>query len=210
MEHSFWLERWNENQIGFHEGQANSMLASHFGELSVAPGGRIFVPLCGKSRDIEWLLSGGCRVVGAELSEIAIEQLFAELDIEPAISSVGNLKRYSAANIDIFVGDIFDLTSDSLGQVDAVYDRAALVALPQDMRRRYAQHMADITNRAPQLVICFEYDQAEMAGPPFSIRKEELIRLYEAHYTLTPIASAPVAGKLKGICEADETAWLLR
>lgn len=210
MDANFWLERWEKNDIGFHEGEANAFLRAYFDQLSLPAQSRVFVPLCGKTRDIAWLLSQNHRVAGAELSELAIKQLFAELGVDPDISDLGDLRRYSAPNIDIFVGDIFTLTGQLLGEVDAVYDRAALVALPADMRTRYAAHVAKITNVAPQLLICFEYDQTVMAGPPFSIDAPEVARVYGASYQLTPLADAPVAGGLRGICPAREAVWILR
>ena len=79
MEPNFWHERWQQNQLGFHESEANSLLVAHFDALSLAPNSRVFVPLCGKTRDIAWLLSKGHRVVGIELSQLAIEQLFTDL-----------------------------------------------------------------------------------------------------------------------------------
>src|SRR5690606_14666706 len=126
-----------------------------FKELSIAKGSRVFVPLCGKTLDIAWLLSNGYQIAGAELSELAIHQLFAALGIEPKITELGEVKHYSATDIDIFVGDIFNLIGDVLGSVDAVFDRAALVALPDDMRIRYAKHITDITGNAPQLLITY-------------------------------------------------------
>lgn len=105
------------NEIGFHEGEANRLLVKYFDALCLAEGHRVFVPLCGKTLDIAWLLSNGFRVAGAELVESAIEQLFSELGIEPEISEVGGVKRYSAKNIDIFVGDIFAVSSEILGSV---------------------------------------------------------------------------------------------
>src|ERR1700733_8099165 len=109
MDEQFWHRRWELNEIGFHEGKANALLVAHFGALSLADGSRVFLPLCGKTIDIHFLLSRGYRVAGAELSRIAIEQLFAELDVTPEIADVGSMSRYSAPGIDIFVGDIFDL-----------------------------------------------------------------------------------------------------
>lgn len=186
------------------------MLVSYFQELALAENSRVFLPLCGKTRDISWLLSQGYCVVGAELSEIAVEQLFIDLGLEPAISSIGAGKRYSAKNIDIYVGDIFDLTREIMGSIDAVYDRAALVALPEQIRTQYTAHLRKLTNQAPQLLICFEYDQALMAGPPFSISHEELNTHYSGRYKLILISSQNVPGKLKGKCVAQENAWLLR
>jgi len=210
MDPEFWHQRWKSNRINFHERDGNALLIAHFNALSVPAGGRVFLPLCGKTRDIAWLLSKGHRVGGAELSELAVQQLFAEIGIEPQITDLGALKNYSAPDLDIFVGDIFAVTRDMLGPVDAVFDRAALVALPEAMRVRYARHIAEISRNARQLLITFEYDQAQMAGPPFSVRSDEVRDLYNEHYEISPLASVDVPGGLKGVCPAREHAWLLQ
>lgn len=209
MDPSFWRQRWEKNEIGFHEGTPNSLLVKHFHELSVAKGRRIFVPLCGKTLDISWLLSHGSRVTGAELSQLAIEQLFMDLGVQPEIATIGNVEQWSANNLDIFVGDIFAVTGKMLGPVDAVYDRAALVAFPEDMRKRYAAHLTEIANKSPQLLICYEYDQRLMDGPPFSVSHEEVHRHYAMTYDLTLIAGTEVSGGLKGKAPAKENVWLL-
>ncbi|MBA0902328.1 MAG: thiopurine S-methyltransferase [Candidatus Nitrotoga sp.] len=209
MDTSFWHRKWEEGEIGFHESDINKLLVSYLHHLSLVKSDRVFVPLCGKTLVISWLLANGYRVAGAELSRIAIEQLFAELGVRPEISAVGLMDRYSAPNIDIFVGDIFDLSSEMLGPVDAVFDRAALVALPDKMRNRYAAHLTKITGMAPQLLICYEYDQSLMAGPPFSVSNEEVRRHY-GDYDLALILSTDLPGGLKGVCSAMENLWLLK
>ena len=210
MNRSFWLQKWQDNEIAFHESKANPLLVNHFKQLALRQGSRVFVPLCGKTLDIGWLLSMGHNVSGIELSAIAIEQLFAELGTKPQISAVGKLTRYSEEGIDIFVGDIFDLSAELLGRVDAIYDRAALVALPEEMRKRYTAHLMAITHIAPQLLISFEYDQDLMAGPPFSVSGAEINRHYADNYHLTLAESIDVVGGLKGKCAAMENIWLLR
>lgn len=208
MEKDFWLSRWKENNIAFHESEANPLLLKYFKELSIPKDSRIFIPLCGKTLDIAWFLSNGYRVVGAELVEMAIQQLFQELGVEPKISKLGELILYSANGIDIFVGDIFDLSKDVLGPVDAVYDRAALVALPQETRIRYSAHLAEITNKAPQLLITFEYDQSKLAGPPFSISTEEVNLHYKKMFTIKNLLNQEMASGLKGH-SAKENVWRL-
>lgn len=210
MEEGFWHQRWRDGAIGFHLGEANPLLVAHFGALQLAPGSRVFVPLCGKTVDISWLLAQGYRVAGAELSRIAIDALFEALGTEPTIEPVGELLRYSAPGIDIFVGNIFDLSAAALGSVDAVYDRAALVALPELMRDRYSAHLRAITGTAPQLLISFEYDQRKMEGPPFSIDVSEVARQYASAYRLDNIDTVDVPGGLKGVVSAIERVWLLR
>lgn len=210
MDTHFWHQKWENNDIAFHQNTANPLLVDYFNALSLRKGSRVFLPLCGKTLDIPWLLANGYRVAGAELSKIAVGQLFAGLGLAPKITVIGGIDHYSAENIDLFVGDIFDLSAKMLGPVDAVYDRAALVALPEEMRKRYTAHLLAITDKAPQLLICFEYDQNLMAGPPFSVSNEEVQQHYSGSYGLTLIASTTVPGGLKGKCPAQEHVWLLK
>ena len=209
MDASFWHQRWGKNEIGWHESKVNPLLVQHFNELALEKGGRIFVPLCGKTLDISWLRAQGYRVVGAELSKAAIEQLFAELGQRPTISVLGHVEQWSANHIDIFVGDIFALSRGTLGQVDGIYDRAALVAFPEDMRHRYTRHLTQITEKAPQFLICYDYDQHCIEGPPFSIADEEVKRHYASMYEVRLLSSTEVSGGLKGKCPAKEKAWLM-
>lgn len=209
MHHDFWHNKWQMNEIGFHLPEANPLLLDHFPALKLSPGARIFLPLCGKTLDIHWLLAQGFRVVGAELSTIAVEALFENLKLTPTLTKVGEMTRYSAANIDIFNGDFFALTADMLCAVDAVYDRAALVALPAEVRPLYAEHLVAITQLAPQLLVCFDYDQTRYAGPPFCVNAQEVSTYYRPLYHPTLLASVEVAGGLKGKCAAHEQVWLL-
>lgn len=209
METSFWHNRWQTNQTGWHERAVNPLLIAHFPSLNVPPSGRVFVPLCGKSLDLGWLLSRSYAVAGAELSELAVTQLFAELGMVPCISEVGKHRLFRGEKIDIFVGDLFDLSREIVGPIDAVYDRAALVALPEAMRIRYTAHLKAITALAPQLVIGYEYDQTVVAGPPFSVTPDELHRHYSDDYTLTLLTRVEVPGGLKGKCPATEHIWQL-
>ena len=206
MDPEFWHDRWREGRIGFHEAGGNARLARHFPALHAAAGARIFVPLCGKTRDIGWLLGQGHWVVAVELSRTAVEQLFDELGVEPETSRVGALDLFSAPGLDIFVGDAFDLSAEAIGPVDAIYDRAALVALPEDMRTRYAALLQDITGTAPQLLVCLEYDQSRRDGPPFSITEDEVSRLYSGHYEMTLLER----GAAQGAVPMDDAVWLLQ
>lgn len=208
MEEAFWQEKWARNEIGFHEAGTNPLLLRHFPALHLAPDARVFVPLCGKTRDIHWLRANGYRVAGAELSTLAVRQLFAEMGVEPRISAAGALQRFEADGLSIHAGNIFDLGRDVLGGVDAIYDRAALVALPDAMRARYAEHLMAMTGTAKQLLVCLDYDQSLMAGPPFSIDEAEIRRHYDAVYRITCLERREVEGGLKGF-PAHERAWLL-
>ena len=209
MEASFWHNRWETSQTGWHERAVNPLLIAHFPSLNLAPGKRLFIPFCGKSLDLGWFLSQGYTVAGAELSELAVTQLFTELGMKPTISETGKHKLFCGERVDIFVGDLFDLSRETLGPVDAVYDRAALVALPEAMRVQYTTHLKSLTALAPQLVIGYEYDQTVVPGPPFSVTPDELQRHYSDNYTLTPLARIDVPNGLKGKCPATEHVWRL-
>lgn len=209
MEADFWHKRWEDNQIPFHEGKPNTLLVRHLDVLNLAKGARVFIPLCGKTKDFDWLMSQGYRAVGAELSEIAIQQLFDELGITPDVSTVGSLKHYSADGIDVFVGDIFELSASVLGPVDAVFDRAAMVAMPASMRPRYVNQVAEISDNAQQLLTCFEYDQNLLDGPPFDVKQAEVEALYRASYEVALVERVPLRNGLKGKCPADAALWKL-
>jgi thiopurine S-methyltransferase len=209
LDPQFWHTRWQTNQIGFHEGAPNALLTGHFAALGLTPPGRVFVPLCGKSHDMDWLRAQGFEVLGAELSPLAAAQFFAERGLTPEITASGAHQRLSAAGVTIFVGDLFDLTAPQLGPIDALYDRGAIVALPPTLRARYATQLLALTSAAPQLVIAFAYDQSKLSGPPFSVTEDELRAHYSATHTLTLAHSYEVPGGMKGACPATESAWLL-
>jgi thiopurine S-methyltransferase len=179
MKKEFWLERWERQEIGFHQDEVNAHLISYREALDPAPGSTVFVPLCGKSRDMLWLREQGHPVIGVELSPIAVEAFFVENGYTPNTSMLRNFRQCEADGIRILCGDFFDLTADDLEGVATVYDRASLVALPPEMRQKYANHLLDILRpEAKILLITFEYDQAAMSGPPFAVTPEEVYALY--------------------------------
>lgn len=210
MDANFWLARWQNNQIGFDQPEVNPLLIHHFNKLGLVAGQRVFVPLSGKTIDIAWLLQQGYQVVGVELSEMAIQQLFSLLGLVPVISTVGAFTLYQAAHIDMYVGDFFQLDTALLGRIDAIYDRAAFIALPQAMRLDYSWHLSSISHTAPQLLISIEYDQSIVAGPPFSIEEQEIRAHYAASYTIGLLERTDIADGLKGKYPAADVAWLLK
>ena len=210
VEKSFWLERWQAREIGFHEGQANTLLTRHWDQIALQPPARVFLPLCGKTRDIHWFLSQGYAVVGVEFSAQAVKELFTELKLPANIRRLGALELYQAPGLDIYVGDIFALDPAQLGPIDAIYDRAALVALPAQTRDAYARKLQDLTPRAVQFLISFAYDQTAMPGPPFSVPLAAIEQLYGDRYAIQALAERRVAGGLMGQQPALEQAWKLQ
>ncbi|MCK0196559.1 thiopurine S-methyltransferase [Ancylobacter sp. 6x-1] len=208
MDEAFWQGKWQRGEIGFHAAAPNPLLTRNLPALGLAPGARLFLPLCGKSLDIHWLLAQGHAVAGAELSRLAVEQLFSELGVEPTIRAAGTLERFEAEGLTIFVGNIFDLDAARLEPVDAIYDRAALVALPETLRTLYAAHLVALTGGAAQMLVTYQYDQSRMSGPPFSVGPAEVGRHYDALYRLTLLEEAQVEGGLRGE-PARESVWHL-
>jgi thiopurine S-methyltransferase len=184
MEADFWHNRWKNNLTGFHLDEVNPHLIQNWSALNLKPGARVFVPLCGKTLDLIWLAEQGYQVVGIELSPLAIETFFAENNLTVRRSDIGGLEFWHSENISLFCGDFFNLTTEILGKIDAVYDRASLIALPPAMRQDYAAKLISLTQLAPKLLITLEYDQAKMDGPPFSVSNDEVITLYQKDYVV--------------------------
>jgi len=179
MEETFWLERWERQEIGFHQRNINAHLLSLWPTLGLAAGDAVFVPLCGKSSDMVWLRAQGHPVLGVELSPLAIEAFFSENGLAPQRRRQGKFEVAEADGIRILRGDFFDLAAADLAEITAVYDRAALIALPPPLRERYAAHIAGILPPGTRmLLVTLEYPQEEMQGPPFSVSPAEVEQLY--------------------------------
>ncbi|MEM1289046.1 MAG: thiopurine S-methyltransferase [Pseudomonadota bacterium] len=209
MEHAFWQERWRDNRIAFHEPAPNSRLTEHFATLGMSEGETIFVPLCGKALDLDWLLDQGLKVIGAELNEGAVREVFDRLGLSPDEARVGELTRLSAGSLTIYVGDFFQLAADELGPVDAVYDRAALVAMPESMRGEYAGQLMGVTARAKQLLVTYDYDQSQTAGPPFSVPHDKVERYYADTFAIRLLSDTLIGGPLAQRAMGREQVWLL-
>jgi thiopurine S-methyltransferase len=179
MDADFWLQRWQEGQIGFHRSDVMPLLEKHWPSLQVRADARVLVPLCGKSLDMHWLAAQGYRVLGVELSPLAVAQFFQEAGVEPVrtVSQYG--EHFTAGPIEIIQGDAFGLEPALLADVEAVYDRAALIALPPALRRRYLDTLyAALPSGCRGLLITLEYPQQQKDGPPFSVGQAEVEALF--------------------------------
>lgn len=193
MNPDFWHERWQRNEIGFHQQEINAHLQDFWGQLAVPAGGLVFVPLCGKSRDLLWLRARGHKVLGVELSPIAVRDFFIENALTPQVTRQGAFERYEADGLVVLCGDFFGLTPELVQSVAGVYDRASLIALPPELRTRYAEHsVAILPATAGTLLVTMEYPQNAMSGPPFAVREEEVRQLYARRYTVTCLLSKDI------------------
>ena len=133
---NFWHERWQKQEIGFHQAAVNDLLQRYWPRLGIEAGSEVFVPLCGRSLDMVWLADQGHRVIGAELSQIAIDEFFTERGFTPATSTNTSFNVKSAGPFEIWCGDFFDLPPSATAGVAGVYDRASLIAWQQGMQWR--------------------------------------------------------------------------
>ncbi len=197
MEHNFWHSRWLEGRIGFHQAEFNVYMMAHWSALNSVDG-QVFVPLCGRSRDLLWLRERSKAVLGVELSEKACSEFFLEQSAQAERSEEGDFTSFEADKIRLLCGDLFNLTADQVMQVVAVYDRAALIALPPLMRQAYAAHLcAILPSGVSMLLIVLEFDGEE--GPPFSVSEAEVELLYSARFDIRLLHVAILSeGKDKG------------
>ncbi len=208
----FWHERWAQNRIGFHLDQVNPWLVEYWPSLKLHAGSRVFVPLCGKSLDMLWLAEQGHEVVGIEISPVAVQAFFEENRLEPKVTSEGAFELWSVDQITLILGDFFELQPARLGEVAAVYDRAALVALPESMRPDYVRHLDALAPTAPRLLVTLDYDQTKAEGPPFAVSDEEVRELHANHGSLTRLAAADILDanpkyREKGLDRLVESVW---
>jgi len=213
MEREFWLERWANNEIGFHLPDVNPRLRQYWPVLEAAAGAAVFVPLCGKSRDLRWLAEQGHPVVGVELAEAAVRAFFEESGLPNRLEREARLPCHVSTDIRVFCGDIMELSVLELRGVTAVFDRAALVALPPRMRVHYVDHVLRIVPEGTRiLLLTFEYDQSKVPGPPHAVLEDEVQALYGARCEIERLAHLPVtvvppAFAAAGIADAAEAVY---
>lgn len=215
MDIQFWRGRWQRGEIGWHQAEINPHLQEHWPRVQAPAGVQVFVPLCGKSLDLLWLAGQGYRVLGVEISALAVAAFFEDNGLQPTRTREGHFERWRHGEIEILVGDFFALEPDHLKDVGAVFDRASLVALPPDMRARYADHLHQVLPGAvPTLLITLEYDQAQMHGPPFAVHEDEVRALYGPRYRVEAIARHDVLAeearfRQRGLSRLEEKAYRL-
>lgn len=179
MHPDFWLQRWQDGQIGFHRNEVMPLLQKHWPSLQLPTGSRVLVPLCGKTLDMHWLAAQGHRVLGVELSALAVQQFFDEAGLAPQRRTSPYGEHYSAGPIEIICGDAFALDESVLADIAGIYDRAALIALPPPLRQQYRDTLyARVPAGCRGVLITLEYPQDEKQGPPFSVEQPEVERLF--------------------------------
>ncbi|MCX7515136.1 thiopurine S-methyltransferase [Frateuria sp. STR12] len=207
MDASFWLDCWREGRTGFHRAEVMPLLERHWQALAVPRGTRVLVPLAGKTLDMAWLASQGLRVLGVELSPLAVQAFFAEHDLQPQRHTSACGEHYVAGDIEIIQGNVFDLDEATLADCMAVYDRAALIALPPAMRQQYAQSIyGGLPAGCRGLMITLDYPPGDMEGPPFPVPPAEVHRLLERGWGVTTLEHLDILAEQPGLAARGLTA----
>jgi len=215
MDHNFWHQRWQQDKIGFHLEEANPLLVKYGPGLGLSPGDEVFVPLCGKSLDMIWLREQGFSVVGIEVSDLALKSFFESNTIPCRNLQAGEFNIYQANGYMLYSGDFFALNAAVIQSCKLVYDRASLVAFPEDMRTQYVHHLLSIIPTVASIfLITLQYSQEQMAGPPFSVPKSEIESLFGDRYNLEILSEKDVLAdhdhfRQQGLTSLLETAILL-
>lgn len=215
MQNDFWHERWQLGQIGFHLTKPHPLLERHWHNMLPAQSaGRVLVPLCGKSLDLVFLKERVKNVVGIECSPLAIQQFLEEQGLLARSWPLGQEIVHEASSYRLIEGDFFKVTAPLLGEIDAVYDRAALVAMSESSRSDYARQLRCLAGQAPILLITIDYDPLQMMGPPFPVPQRELEALFGENYRLTLLEETDAlhesaALARRGLTALTESAWRL-
>jgi len=215
MHPEFWHERWAGDRIGFHQPSVAAALIAEWETVVGDRAGCAFVPLCGKSLDLVWLRARGHEVAGVELSDIAVQAFLMEQGIPARRTPARIFDTYEADNLRLYRGDFFDLTAARLGPVAAVYDRASLISWAPELRGRYVDHMQSLTSEGvPTLLVTLEYPQAEMHGPPFSVDRREVERLYLPRHEVHELSRRDILAteprlQARGLSRLVETCYRL-
>lgn len=207
-----WVDAWNTNQIGFHQSKTSTYLERFADQVWGANVGRMFVPLCGKSLDLVFLRERASEVLGVEFVAQAVQDFFVERGLTPTVTPEAPT-CYAAEHYSLFAADFFSVTQEHLGPIDAVFDRASMVALEPEVRRRYAAHMqAILPSGAKTLLITFAYDQSVTGGPPFSVPSEEIHELYDDGFVIEHLDTRDVLNDMfrdRGLTSMTESAHVL-
>lgn len=220
MEKAYWNERWSSNKIGFHRAQVNDLLVKYWPQLNLPKDSHVLVPLCGKAVDMQWLAEQGHQVTGVELSADACRAFFEESGLAFSYCQEGVFEVFQSENIVLYAGDFFQFEQSLFGEFDAIYDRAALVALPSEnnesgMREQYLQAINRLANSSTKmLLLTWAYDQSKMPGPPFSIDLDKVRDYYAADWNIDLVGVQsfdPIPPHLvaKGLEAAEDLVFVL-
>lgn len=210
MELSYWQARWHNDKTGWHMQQVYPHLKTYWQRLQLEEGDTVLVPLCGKSLDLKWLAEQKYNVIGIEVSEKAVHHFFQEHQMPFQKSYTASVTVYRSENLTIWAGNFFKLKPANFPEIDAIYDKAALIALPKKQRKQYAGRILAFCNPETQMLLnTFEYEQSEMNGPPFAVLRKELEQLYGHRFAINLLHEDAIFDKLIKFQQRGLSSYLL-
>ena len=213
MHAEFWLQCWDNNQIGFHLRSTNPNLPRYWPQEAFAPGDTVFVPLCGKSLDLLWFAGQGLKVLAVELIEKAVLAFFDENDLPYVREEKGDFSEFVSGNIRVLCGDFFSLTAPDVAGCRGFYDRAALVAWQGEERSRYAAHLVALLPAGCRgLMLVLDYPQEQMQGPPFAVSADDMRALLGQECEISLLGSRDILRhephfRERGVTRMDEQVY---
>ncbi|KAH3733594.1 hypothetical protein DPMN_040025 [Dreissena polymorpha] len=278
LNNSEWVKRrldeWEVGDTAFHQGAHDPLFDTH-GVMMFEGGAKsVFAPLCGKSFDLIWMYNRGHTVVGAEIAEQAVQELFSEnkldvhvqhvegvgplykstdgrlqvyvgdlfdltkwgvgdtafhqgahdplfdthgdmmfegganraggpgtvlkikLDVQVQyVEGVGRLYKSTDGRLQVYVGDLFDLTKDRLGEFDRVWDSKSIVAINVVDQERYRDLLLSFLKKDGQYyLMIIDYDPAVWPGPPHNITDQRVRQLYGEYCNIEVIQESNLTG----------------
>ncbi|MGF1670482.1 MAG: thiopurine S-methyltransferase [Balneolaceae bacterium] len=210
MEISFWENKWRQGQIGFHMEDGYEPLKKYWDKLDLPKQSTVFVPFCGKSVDLVWLAGNGASVLGIEVIEQAVQEFFHEQHIAPNIQKSGDFTIYKSGPIQIIHGNFFHITKSSFPDIDVIYDKGGLVAVPEEKQTEYVDHLLNLANPHTKILLHhFEYPQNEMSGPPFSVPLSRIKELFGDGYSIRTLLQETTNKKYEKFAERGLQSALL-
>ena len=191
MEKDYWLSRWEANDIKFHQLEINSYLIKFFSLLNLKNDDRVLVPLCGKTNDMLWLRAQQLQVIGVELSQKACEEFFVENNLNYSIEEKDGYIKFNSDGIKLICGDFFKLPKSMVGQVNAIYDRGSLIALPSEYRQAYINEIIALFDPNTSILLISLETSKETKSPPFGIDAVEIHTLYDKYFAIKQLAKVP-------------------
>lgn len=210
MNKVFWNNKWENNEIGFHQNNVTPLLKKylHYFLDKNSIKKSCLLPLCGKTFDLIYLSEFFKEVTGVELIKKAIEDFYIENNLEMRTRN----SSISSKNIEIFNEDFFSFNKSENKKYSYIFDRASLIAISPVSREKYVQSIKrSMSTNCKIFLITIEYKQDQIEGPPFSLSDDDVKSLFK-DFKLEKLCRESVIGqnqKFKGL-NIFQSAWLIK
>ncbi len=154
----------------------------------------VLVPLCGMSEDMAHLAGAGAQVWGVDVAEQPLRTFLHHRGLQPEEVRHEGCVVLNADPFRLVVGDMLDQRLPLPGGFRAIWDRAALIALPPPLQQAYAERLLDVLQPGGRvLLVSLEYDAAETSGPPFPVPRQRILELFHRAESVQPLHRQPLS-----------------